>query len=68
MHSQHYVKHSYKELSLCHKNIFLIPLYLQPNFVDIDNFDYEFCSIKENKLEISEVYTIRLQRFRNQNI
>ena len=42
---------------------FLIPIVLQPDFVDIPK--YEICFIKKYKFEILKVYTNRLQRYRD---
>ena len=55
-----------KELSLSHKRWFsnLYILYLCNSMsLTLDISIYEFCQIKYSKLEISKVYTIRLQRW-----
>ena len=38
------------------------------SFMTFDISNYEFCQIKEPKFEISKVYTIRLQIYRDVNI
>ena len=54
-----------KELSLCHKLFFLIPISLQPNVIDLRYFKLRILS-NEINLEISKDYTVRLRHIWDQ--